>query len=319
MELRHMRYFVAVAQERSFTRAAERLLIAQSPLSRQIRKLERDVGVELFARTTRSVSLTYAGQVFYEAAVQLLEASDEVIETTRKASRGEFGKLSVGFTGAATYELLPVILRAYADRHPDVTIEVKSDMDTPQQVEALLEGRLAIGVLRPPIRAAGLTVEVLRHEPVVVLLASRHPAAVRRELDLADLRDEAFISYNNNPPASMYLVMKSACESAGFVPRIKHVVADSSALVALVAADMGIALVPASLRHLGIRGATYRPLRSPRLSTPLGLAYRDQTVDPLVRRFVEISRTVVRSLQPTEQPQPALSPVTEDDRLGVDL
>jgi DNA-binding transcriptional LysR family regulator len=319
MELRHLRYFVAVAEERNFTRAAERLLIAQSPLSQQIRKLEREVGVELFARTTRSVSLTYAGEVFYARAVELLEASDEAAEAARKAARGEFGKLSVGFTGAATYELLPVLMRAYADRHPDVTLDVKSDMDTPKQVEALLEGRLAVGILRPPITAAGLTVEVLRHEPVVVLLASRHPAAVHRELDLADLRDESFISYNNNPPASMYMVMRQACEAAGFVPRIKHVVSDSSALVALVAADMGIALVPASLRHLGIRGATYRPLRSPRLSTPLGVAYRDQAVDPLVRRFVEISRKVVRSLQPTEPPQAALAPATDDDRLAIDL
>jgi DNA-binding transcriptional LysR family regulator len=319
MELRHIRYFVAVAEERSFTKAAERLLVAQSPLSQQIRKLEREIGVELFARTTRTVSLTYAGRVFYDRVRQVLEASAEAVDATRKAARGEFGKLSVGFTGAATYELLPVIMRAYADRHPDVTLEVKSDMDTPQQVEALLDGRLAVGVLRPPVAAAGLAVEVLRHEPVVVLLASRHPAAVHRELDLADLRDEAFISYNNNPPASMYLLMKSACESAGFVPRIKHVVANSSALVALVAADMGIALVPASLRHLGVRGATYRPLRTPHLSVPLGLAYREGAVDPLVRRFVEISRTVVRSLQPTERPQPALSPVTEEDRLAVDL
>jgi DNA-binding transcriptional LysR family regulator len=319
MELRHIRYFCAVAQERSFTKAAERLLVAQSPLSQQIRKLEREVGVELFARTTRSVALTYAGQVFYEQVTQLLEASDAAVEAARKAARGEFGKLSVGFTGSATYELLPVLMRAYADRHPDVVLDVKSDVDTPRQVEALLEGRLAVGVLRPPITAAGLTVEVLRHEPVVVLLASRHPAAVHRELDLADLREEAFISYNNNPPANMYLLMKSACESVGFVPRIKHVVADSSALVALVAADMGIALVPASLRHLGIRGATYRPLRTPHLSVPLGVAYRDQAVDPLVRTFVEVSRTVVRSLQPTERPHPALSPTTEDDRLAIDF
>jgi DNA-binding transcriptional LysR family regulator len=319
MELRHLRYFIAVAEERNFTRAAERLVIAQSPLSQQIRKLEREIGTELFARTTRSVTLTYAGRVFYERAVKLLRDSDEAADEARKAARGEFGKLAVGFTGSTTYELLPVLMRAYADRHPDVTLDVKSDMDTPRQVEALLEGRLAVGVLRPPVTAAGLTVEVLRHEPVVVLLASRHPAAVRRELDLADLRDEAFISYNNNPPANMYLLMKSACEAAGFVPRIKHTVADSSALVALVAAGMGIALVPASLRHLGIRGATYRPLRTPSLSVPLALAYPDQAVTPLVRRFVEISRTVVRSLEPSQRPQAALSPATEDDRLTIDL
>jgi DNA-binding transcriptional LysR family regulator len=318
MELRHIRYFAAVAEELSFTRAAERLMIAQSPLSQQIRKLEHEIGVELFHRTTRSVTLTYAGQVFYDQAVGLLHAGDEAVDAAQKAARGEYGKLSAGFTGAATYELLPVVMRAYADRHPEVTLDVQSDMDTPHQVAALLDGRLAVGVLRPPVNARGLTVEVLRHEPVVVLLASRHPAAVHRDLDLTDLRDEPFISYNNNPPASMYLLMTSACQSAGFVPRIKHVVADSSALVALVAADMGIALVPASLRHLGIRGATYRPLRSPTLSVPLGLAYREGTVSPLVRRFVETTRTVVRSLRPTEHPQlPA--PPAEEDRFVIGL
>lgn len=319
MELRHIRYFVAVAQERNFTRAAEKLLIAQSPLSQQIRQLEREVGTELLARTTRSVSLTYAGQVFYERAVQLLTDTDDAIDAARKAARGDLGKLSVGFTGAATYELLPTLMRAYADRHPEVTLEVRSDMDTPRQVEALLDGRLAVGVLRPPAGVAGLTVETLRHERMVVLLASRHPATVHRDLDLADLRDEPFISYNNNPPATMYLLMISACESVGFVPRIKHITADSSALVSLVAADMGIALVPASLRHLGIRGATFRPLRRPRVSVPLALAYRDQPVDPLVRRFVEISRTVVRSLEPLEPAKNSAGPPTEDDRFSIEL
>src|SRR5215469_12447427 len=119
MELRHLRYFIAVAEERSFTRAAERLLIAQSPLSQQIRKLEREIGAELFSRTTRSVTLTYAGRVFYERAVKLLQDSDEAADEARKAARGEFGKLTVGFTGSTTYELLPVLMRAYADRHPD--------------------------------------------------------------------------------------------------------------------------------------------------------------------------------------------------------
>jgi DNA-binding transcriptional LysR family regulator len=317
MELRHVRYFLAVADERNFTRAAARLNVAQSPLSQQIRKLEREIGVQLFTRTTRSVALTRAGQVFYERMTQLLAAGADAVEAARKADRGELGTLSVGFTGSATYELLPPLMRAYADRYPDVLLDVQCDMDTPRQVEALLDGRLAVGVLRPPITADGLTVETLRHEPVVALLAGRHPASIQRELDLADLRDEWFISYNDEPPSVMYQVMKSACAAVGFVPRIRHVVADSSALVALVAADMGVALVPASLRHLGIRGATFRPLRSPRLSVPLALAYREPNVEPLVRRFVEVSRTVVRSLEGAQQPTP--DPPGEDDGLYIDL
>lgn len=316
MELRHVRYFVAVAEERNFTRAAARLNIAQSPLSQQIRQLEREIGVRLFTRTTRSVSLTHAGRIFYERASRLLTASDEAIDAARMAARGELGRLAVGFTGSATYELLPSLVRAYVDRYPNVTLEVQSDLVTPRQVEALLEGRLAVGILRPPAAVAGLAVEIIRHEPVVVLLASRHPAAVNREIDLRDMRDEWFVSYPNNPPSTMYSIMQSACESAGFLPRVRQVVADSASLVALVAADTGVALVPASLRHLRINGATFRPLATPRITTALALAYRESDVNPLVRRFLDTARTVVRSRDPVETHAPV--PPSEDDRLIVE-
>jgi DNA-binding transcriptional LysR family regulator len=302
MELRHLRYFVAVADERSFTHAATRLNIAQSPLSQQVRQLEREIGVQLFTRTTRSVRLTYAGTVFYERARRLLEDGETAAEDARKAERGELGALSIGFTGSATYELLPTLVRAYADRYPEVTLRVHSDMVTPQQTEQLLDGRLAVGVLRPPVTVAGLAVETIRQEPVMVLLSSRHPASAAREIDLADLRDQWFVSYPANPPSTMYSVMQAACRTAGFTPHIRQSVADSAALVALVAADMGVALVPASLRHLHINGATYRPLASPRVTTGLALAYREHGVDPLVRRFLETARTVVRSRDAVEPP-----------------
>jgi DNA-binding transcriptional LysR family regulator len=317
MELRHVRYFAAVAEERNFTRAAARLNIAQSPLSQQIRQLEREVGVQLFARTTRSVALTYAGQVFYERITGLLSASEDAIDAARKADRGELGSLAVGFTGSATYELLPTLVRAYVDRHPEVTLEVHSDMVTPRQVDALLEGSLAVGILRPPVTVAGLAVEAIRREPVVVLIASRHPISVKREIDLVDLRDEWFVAYPNNPPSTMYTIMQSACETAGFTPRIRQVVADSAALVALVAADMGVALVPASLRHLRINGATFRPLRSPRITTGLALAYRESDVNPLVRRFLDVTRTVVRSRDAVEAP--TVAPIDDDYRFTLEF
>lgn len=317
VELRHLRYFLAVAEERNFTRAAERLSIAQSPLSQQIRQLEHDIGVELFTRTTRSVTLTYAGDVFLQRARALLAGADTAADDARKAAAGQLGSLSVGFTGSATYELLPTLVRAYADRYPDVTLEVHSDMVTPRQTEQLLDDRLSVGVLRPPVTIPGLAVETIRSEPVVVILASRHPATVHRHLDLADLRDEWFISYPTDPPSTMYSIMRSACESAGFKPRIRQTVADSAALVALVAADMGIALVPASLRHLRINGATFRPLRTPALTTGLALAYRETDVSPLVRRFLETARTVVRSRAPVEAAAPV--PGADDEHFGIEF
>ena len=155
MELRHIRYFLAVAEERNFTRAAGKLNIAQSPLSQQIRQLEREVGVPLLTRTTRSVSLTYAGEVFYERTRALLADAAAAAEDARKAARGELGSLAVGFTGSATYEFLPTLVRAYADRYPEVTLQVHSDMVTPRQTEQLLDGRLSVGVLRPPVTVSG--------------------------------------------------------------------------------------------------------------------------------------------------------------------
>lgn len=312
-----MRYFVAVADERSFTHGARRLNTAQSPLSQQIRQLERELGVELLTRNTRSVSLTYAGQVFYERAVQILEASATAADDARKADRGELGALDIGFTGSATYELLPTLVRAHADRHPEVTLRVHSDMVTPEQTEQLLDGRLSVGVLRPPVTVPGLAVETIRSERVVVLIASRHPASVHRQIDLTDLRDEWFIAYPDNPPSTMYSIMLSACRNAGFTPRIRQTVADSAALVALVAADMGVALVPASLRHLRVDGATFRPLGSPRLTTGLALSYREADVDPLARRFLETARALVRSRDTVETP--ALTNINDDDRPNIGL
>jgi DNA-binding transcriptional LysR family regulator len=317
MELRHIRYFLAVAEERSFTRAAARLNVAQSPVSHQVRQLEREIGVKLLSRSTRSVALTYAGEVFYERTRKILADTDEAADAARKAARGELGALSVGFTGSATYELLPTLVRAYADRHPDVRLEVFSDMVTPRQVEQLADGRLGVGILRPPVTTPGLVVETLRHEPVVALLASRHPAMAKPELHLAELRDDWFISYPDNPPSTLYQLTQTACEAAGFRPRIRQVVADSAALVALVAADLGVALVPASLSHLKISGATFRPLSSPQLSTGLALAYREHETNPLVRRFLETARVVIRSCDPPEAPAPVA--VSEEDRFTIGL
>jgi len=312
-----MRYFMAVADERNFTRAAHRLNIAQSPLSQQIRALEREIGVPLLTRTTRSVSLTQAGEAFYERAGRVLTLADDAIEASRKAARGHLGQLSVGFTSSATFELLPRLARTYADRYADVTLEVHSDLTTSEQTAALLEGKLSVGVLRPPVLAEGLAVEIIRREPVAVLLANRHPRTVDREIDLADLRDEWFISQQANPPATMHQVLRNACQSAGFVPRIRETVGGSAGLMALVAGDMGVALVPYSLRHISLDGVTFRPLRTPVVTVSLALAYRKANVSPLVRGFLETVRAIVRSRISVE---PSVTPSSDDDpRLAIDM
>lgn len=297
MELRQMRSFMAVAEERNFTRAAARLNMAQSPLSQQIRRLEREIGVQLFNRTTRAVSLTYAGEVLYERSARVLALAGDAVEASRKAAYGHLGQLSVGFTGAAAHDLLPPLVRIYAAEYPDVTLDVRGDLTTPAQVEQLLEGRLDVGVVRGPVAVQGLTVETIRAEPVGVMLHDSNPRARDSQIDLRDLRDEWFISLPSNPPATMYAVMLNACQSAGFVPKIRQTVSDTTALVALVASDMGVAMVPASLRHYASGGAVFRPLTAtPEITVSLGVAYRESDATPLVEQFLETIRAVARNL-----------------------
>jgi DNA-binding transcriptional LysR family regulator len=297
MEIRQMRSFMAVAEERNFTRAAARLNMAQSPLSQLIRRLEREIDVQLFIRTTRTVSLTYAGEVLYDRVARVLAMAGDAVEASRKAARGHLGQLSVGFTGAAAHELLPPLVRVYAANYPDVSLDVQGDLTTPTQADRLLDGRLDVGVLRGPVAVQGLSIETIREEPVGVLLPDCHSRAAEREIDLSELRDEWFISLPANPPATMYAVMLNACQSAGFVPRIRQTVSDTAALVALVAGDMGVALIPSSLRHYAFNGATFRPLRAtPTITVSLAVAYRENDVNPLVVQFLETVRAVVRTL-----------------------
>lgn len=297
MELRHVEYFVAVAEELSFTRAAERLSMAQSPISEQIRKLERELDTTLFTRTTRSVELTPAGRIFYEQAAPLLSAAKRAADSARLAGQGRLGHLSLGFGGSATYELMPLLIRAYKQRYPDVMLEVRSEMLTPAQVIGLLDDTLSVGLVRPPVNAQGLVIEVVREDPLVVLLPVSHPLASRVDLSLEDLRDEPFISYPSSPPSSVFLTVMAGFRQAGFTPRVHQEVAETSSLVALVAAGLGVALAPAPVRHLRLPGVTHRPLKAP-MTIPLALAYKAGPVSPLVRGFLETARSVMRTQRP---------------------
>jgi DNA-binding transcriptional LysR family regulator len=298
MELRHLEYFVAVAEELSFTKAAERLSMAQSPISQQVQKLERELGVQLFSRTTRSVDLTSAGRILYEDALDLLASAKRAAEHARLAGQGRVGRLTLAFGGTATYDLMPQLVSTYAQRYPDVTLEVRSEMLTQPQVSGLLDGSITVGLLRPPVLAEGLAIEVLREEPLVALLPVNHRLASRSSLTLEDLHDEDFISYPSSPPSSVYQIVTAACRHAGFIPRIRQEVAETSSLVALVAAGLGVALAPASIRQLRIAGATHRPVRGSDAALTLALAYKSGPTSPIVRNYLDVVRAVVRKQRP---------------------
>ncbi|RZL20869.1 MULTISPECIES: LysR family transcriptional regulator [unclassified Rhodococcus (in: high G+C Gram-positive bacteria)] len=293
MELRHMKYFVTVVDEGSFTRAAERLSVAQSPVSHQVRKLERELGVTLLERTTRSIALTEAGRVFYNRCVSLLAAAEDAVESARKADRGEIGSLSLGFIGSATYELMPNLVRAYRERSPYVELTLRSEMLSPAQVDALLDGTLSVGLLRPPVKAPEIVVELLRNEPLMAVVPVQHRLATYTAIDLDDLAGENFIGYR--APSTMYDTLINTCAQAGFMPIIRQHVGETATLVAMVAAGLGVSLAPESIRHLRMNGVTYRPLRSPETAVPLALAYHKDAVGPLTRRYLDIARTVLRS------------------------
>lgn len=290
MELRHLRYFVAVAEERHFGRAAARLHIAQPPLSQQIKQLETELGVALLTRSTRRVELTAAGRRYLDRAQAILAAVDAAGTEAHRVAAGEVGTITIGFTGSATYELLPTLARTLRAEYPEITLELHGEMLTPRQVAGLAEGSLDIAFLRPPAREQRLLVHVLRSEPLVAVLPERHPLASAATVQLAELRGEPFISY---PAHSRSVVRESvfdACARAGFHPSPVQEVAETSTLVAFVAAGLGVALVPASVQHLQITGATFRPLADVTAQVELAVATRRDDESPVVARVLARSR-----------------------------
>jgi DNA-binding transcriptional LysR family regulator len=260
MELRHLRYFVAVAEECHFGRAAGRLHVAQPPLSQTIKQLEFDIGVTLFTRTTRHVELTPAGVRYLERARAILAAVDTANEEAARVASGALGRVAIGFTGSATYDLLPSLARALRAEFPGIDLDLKCEMLTPAQVSGLLDKSLDLGFLRPPVRHPDIEVEVLRREALVAVLPASHPLADAPSVRLAALRDEPFITYLSQHRSVVFEAVLAACEQAGFVPSTAHEVGETSTLVSFVAAGLGVALVPASVRHLQITGARYLPL-----------------------------------------------------------
>jgi DNA-binding transcriptional LysR family regulator len=298
MELRHLRYFLAVAEERHFGRAADRLHMAQPPLSQQIRRLEAELGVELFHRTTRRVELSAAGELLLERARGILDAVDVATEDCRRAAAGEVGRLSVGFTGSTTYALLPSVATALREQLPGVELQLHGEMITPAQVEALLAGTIDLGLLRPPVRAHELTVEVIRTEPLIAVLPARHPLAEHETVDVGELADEPFVAYSPAVRSVLLGAVEEACAAHGFQPRITMPVTETSTLVSFVAAGVGVSLVPASVGGMSVAGAVYRPLAGEAPRVQIALAWRREDESPLLTRALRIVHSAVMRQSP---------------------
>jgi DNA-binding transcriptional LysR family regulator len=296
VELRHLRYFVAVAEERHFGRAAARLHIAQPPLSQQIRRFEAELGEPLLYRTTRSVELAPAGEVLLERARDILAAVDAAIDDARRAARGEYGRLAVGFTGSCTYEMLPALAAALRQELPGVVLDLQGELLTPAQVSRLLDGTLDLGLLRPPVHVRDLCTEMLRSEPLIAVLPESHPLAGEDALPLEQLEGEPFVTYPSHFRSVVHDAVEDACAAHGFKPLAAHEVAETATLVSFVAAGLGVSLVPASVAKMTVHGAIYRPLAGDTTRVELAAAWRRDDDRPVLARALDIIRRDSRAL-----------------------
>ena len=303
MELRHLRYFVAVAEEGHVTRAAERLGMQQPPLSLQIRALERELGTLLFRRKPRGMELTAAGRAFLTDALAILAQVDHAFATTRRTARGEEGRIAVGFTSSAPFHpFVPRVIRAFRESYPLVSLSLE-ESGTSELVDALRGERLdAVFVRSSAPDFTGIAVHPLLDEEMMAALPAAHPLAAKAELskplDLATLSQEPFVLYRRHAGPGFYDAIITACRDAGFNPAVAQEAPRILSTLNLVAAGLGISIVPASLQRMQLDGVLYRRLKATRkLVAPLSLAVRRTEPSPSVRRFVDLVRKMAKSFR----------------------
>lgn len=294
MELRHLRYFVAVAEELHFGRAAGRLHIAQPPLSRQIRDLEREVGTTLFERVPRGVELTPAGRAFLPEARLTLAQAERAQRTAQRAARGEIGRLRVGFVEAATYRgILPDVLGFFRTHLPDIGISLL-EMDPIEQAEAFRDGRIDLGILHSPPADSErwLRVEAVYSDALVAAIPRTHPLAERTRLTLGNLAEESFVLFPRYAAPALYDDIIARCRSAGFSPRIVQEAEGWHTLAGLVGAGVGVAFVPQSFTNFDRPQVAYRPVRALSVEMQMSAVWKRGERSPVRERFVTALQAV---------------------------
>ncbi|MBW4685065.1 MAG: LysR family transcriptional regulator [Komarekiella atlantica HA4396-MV6] len=292
MELRHLRYFIAVAEELHFSRAAERLHIAQPPLSQQIQQLEAELGVELFHRKTkRQVQLTEAGQVFLQEAYQLLAQLEKAIEITQRTGRGEKGQLRIGFTSLVTYDLLPVILRRFQEQFPEVEL-VLQELTTAHQEQALKDGHIHVGFAHPPLEDNTLNQECIQQEALIVAMFETHPLIKQERISVRSLSGENFIMFPRHLGPGLYEQILSLCQQGNFTPKVTQEAIQMQTIIGLVSAGMGIAIVPSSLQNLQRTSVVYRALEEKIPLVETAVVWRKEGMTPVLREFLKIVKIV---------------------------
>jgi DNA-binding transcriptional LysR family regulator len=298
IELRHLRYFVAVADTLHFGKAAERLGMSQPPLSQQIRQLEDTVGARLLTRTNRRVALTEPGKVFLDEAREILAKVEAAIELAQRAERGELGELRIGFTRTVPLtQDIPRAILTFRQQFPAVHLQLE-EMMSRQQIDALLERKLHIGILRLGTLPQSLVSKRMFRDPLVAVVPNGHPALkrvdARGKLSTKALAQEPFVVFARTAGAGVYEHVFSLCRDAGFTPRIVQEAREASTIIGLVATGLGVSILPASCSHIHIEGVSYVPLADASAVSEVHVAYREDERSPLVPRFIKLILTETR-------------------------
>ena len=294
LELRHLRYFVAVAEELHFSRAAKRLRIAQPPLSQQIRKLEEHIGYPLFTRHSRMVALTAAGETLLERSRYILRRLDEDLESVRRVGRGEIGTLTVGFIGSAMLTGLPALIGSYRRGFGKVDLRLR-ELTTSNLVDAIRQGAVDLGFLRDAGQAEDLILETVVAERYVVALSEQHPLAKRKKISLADLKNDALILFARELGPLAWDKTMALCETSGFHPTIVQDAPEWLTVLRLVSSGLGFTIAPACVATIKTPGVVCRELRKCPVSTNIELARRSDHLNPIMATFLAEARKMFSS------------------------
>lgn len=287
MEFRQLRYFLAVAETLHFTAAAEKIGIAQPPLSQQIQKLEHEIGTPLFIRNKRHVELTEAGIFFREKAQKIIAETESALAQIKMVARGESGHLSVGFAGSIVFHgFVASAMREFRKIYPDVVIHSK-ESNSIDLMDKVRDAAIDCALVRLPLKIEHLNCVQLVDEPMIAVLPVGHQLAQNPEISLSDLAGDSFITFPREIGPVLYDSIIRACQDAGFSPRLKMESPQISSSINLVAAGFGVAVIPESLKSIHSDGVTYHGISQP-LTTALGLIYREQEKSAVIRNFVRM-------------------------------
>jgi DNA-binding transcriptional LysR family regulator len=293
VEHRHLRFFIAVAEELSFSRAAEKLRVAQPHLSREIRRLEAEMDVTLFSRDRRQIALTSAGRAFLLHASMVLDATQDAVIAAQQAHRGQAGVIRLGFCSSAIFGFLPAAVRSFRDRYPAVELSL-SECNSDEQPGLVLGRQLDIGILHAPRNMTReVDEELLCHQQLIAALPSSHPLAAAEHVNLGALRADPWVFFPRSTASVLHDAIISACSSEGFVPRIAQQAQKLSTITSLVAAGVGVAIVPAPIERLGMPGVVFRRFSDAIPEINFNFILRAKEHSPAMIAFAQTLRSTV--------------------------